>query len=274
MASPWVEIGDRVVVRRYEFFDQNIVAVLGDHETLVLDTRTTGAQAREILDDLRLLGAPPVGIVVNSHGHYDHVFGNSVFRPVSIWGHVRCASMIRETGERQRAGAAAELPEHAADLAMVVLDAPDHTFRERAVICLGEREVQLVYLGRGHTDNDIVLRIEDAGADVLCAGDLLENHATPYFTDGYPLDWPATVEALLAMTGPSTVVVPGHGDHEGRAFAERSLDEIRSVVDAARLVHAGSVTIDEAIPLVRYPPETAREPIKRALAQLRGELPG
>ena len=49
----WEEVGDRVFVRRYEFFDQNIGVVLGRDEALVIDTRTTYRQAREILDDLR-----------------------------------------------------------------------------------------------------------------------------------------------------------------------------------------------------------------------------
>ena len=98
-----------------------------------------------------------------------------------------------------------------------------------ATICLDdEREVELRYLGRGHTDNDIVIRVD--GADVLCAGDLLENGATPYFGDGYPMDWPATAEALLALTGERTVVVPGHGDHAGRAFVESQLVGFRAVV--------------------------------------------
>ena len=271
MAKVWTEIGERVFVRRYAFFDQNIVVVLGREEALVLDTRTTPRQAREILDDLRELGSPVVGIVVNSHGHYDHAFGNSVFRPAPIWGHERAAEMIRRTGERQRAGAAAEIPDIAADLAEVVLDPPERTFRDRASICMDDgREVELVYLGRGHTDNDIVLRVADA--DVLCAGDLLENGATPFFGDGYPMDWPVTAEALLAITGERTVVVPGHGDHGGRAFVESQLVGFRAVGDAARRVVAGEATVEEVLSLVPYPAPDAVEPVQRAVAQLRGEL--
>src|SRR5690349_4576617 len=131
MASAWVEIGERVFVRRYEFFDQNIVAILGREEALVLDTRSTAAQAREILDDLRALGSPPVGIVVNTHGHYDHAFGNAVFRPAPIWGHERCATMLERFGERMREHAAAEAPPIAEGLRDVVLDPPDRLFRER-----------------------------------------------------------------------------------------------------------------------------------------------
>ena len=56
------------------------------------------------------------------------------------------------------------------------------------------------------------------GAGVLFAGDLLENGAVPWFGDGYPLDWPAT--ALRVAELATGVVVPGHGDHAGRAFAE------------------------------------------------------
>ena len=62
MATRWTEIGERIFVRRYAFFDQNIVVVLGREEALVLDTRTTPGQAREILDDLRELGSPVVGV--------------------------------------------------------------------------------------------------------------------------------------------------------------------------------------------------------------------
>lgn len=270
MAHPWTEIGDRIFVRRYAFFDQNIVVILSDDEALVVDTRSTHVQAREILEDLRALGAPAVGIVVNTHGHSDHVFGNRAFRPAPIWGHEGSVAMIVRDGAKARDALAAEIPDLAADLAEVELDPPDRTFRDHATICLGDREVELEYLGRGHTDNDIILRIPDAG--VMLAGDLLENGATPYFGDAFPLDWPETVHALLAHVGPSTVVVPGHGDHAGRAFVELSLEGFRAVVAAARRVHAGEVTLEDAVGLVPYPAATALEPIQRAVAQLRGEL--
>ncbi len=273
MTTRWTEIGDRVFVRRYRFYDQNIVAVLGDGgQALVVDTRTTHAQAREILDDLRALGSPRVGIVVNTHGHYDHAFGNHVFRPAVIWGHERAVAMIERDGEARRSSLADEIPAMAQELAEVVLDPPDRTFTGSAVLDLGGREIRLDYLGRGHTDNDIVLVIPDAG--VLCAGDLLENGATPYFGDGFPMDWPATADGILAMTGEATVVVPGHGDHAGRAFVETSLEGFRSVAALARRLYTGEIDIEAAIEAAPYPAAAAREPLERALTQLRGELPG
>ena len=271
MTTLWTEVGDRVFVRRYRFYDQDITAVLGGGAALIVDTRSTLVQAREILDDLRELGSPRVGIVVNTHGHGDHSFGNAVFRPAVIWGHERCVTMIRTTGEAQRASAAEEVPDIAADLAEVVLDPPDRTIIDRGVLDLDGREVHLTYLGRGHTDNDIVVTIPDA--DVLCAGDLVENGAPPWFGDGFPMDWPATAEALLGLVGDRTVVVPGHGAHADRAFVERSLAEIRAIADLALTVERGDSSLDDAVAAAPYPAAAARESIERALAQLRGELP-
>jgi glyoxylase-like metal-dependent hydrolase (beta-lactamase superfamily II) len=268
--SDWVEVGDRVFVRRYAFYDQNIGIVLGDAGVLVIDTRVSHAQADEILADLRRLTRLPVRVVVNTHGHSDHAFGNARFRPAAIWGHERCASMIRVTGERQRAGLIANVPEVAADVAEVVLDPPEHTFEESAVVEIdpGGRSVELRYLGRGHTDNDIVVVVPDAG--VLFAGDLLENDATPYFGDAYPLDWPATAERLVGLA--DGVVVPGHGTIADQAFAVRQMTEFRTIAELAKLVDNGTLAMDEAVLRTPYTADTATEPLTRALAQLRGEL--
>lgn len=267
----WTEVGNRVFVRRYRFYDQDIVAVLGGgDEVLVVDTRSSPAQAREILHDLEELHAGPVSVVVNTHGHHDHVFGNTQLRPAVIWGHERCRTMIETTGHRQLDRLRREVPALADELSEVVLDPPDRLFTETATIDLGGREVRLAYLGRGHTDNDIVLSVPDA--DVLCAGDLLENGAPPYFGDGYPMDWPATIEAMLPLVGDATVVVPGHGDHAGLAFVESSLAAFRSIALLASRIHAGELDLEAAVAVSPYPPGPSRNPLERAVAQLRGEL--
>jgi len=267
--TTWTEVADGVFVRRYRFFDQNIVAVMDRGEALVVDTRSTYAQAREILSDLREIGSPRVAAVVNTHGHFDHAFGNRMFRPAPIWGHERAAAMLGPGGG-QREHAAAEVPKLADELAEVELDPPDRLFTDSTSVEVGGRRVHLAFLGRGHTDNDIVLSVE--GADVLVVGDLLENGATPYFGDGFPLDWPATAEAVLARTSDRTVVVPGHGDHAGRAFVERSVAEVTANAALAGRIHAGGLDLAAAIALSPYPPGSALEPLERALAQLRGAI--
>ena len=228
-AHGWREIADRVFVRRYAFFDQEIGAIVGDGELLLVDTRSTTAQARELLADLRRLAA--VGWrVVNTHHHFDHSFGNAVFRPAETWGHVRCAERLRADGEATRSELAGEMPELAAELAETTVDPPDRTFAARAELVVGGRAVELIHLGRGHTDNDIVVRVPDAG--VVFAGDLVEQGAPPSFGDSYPLDWPATLGHLLdRAAGP---IVPGHGDVVDRDFVAAQLAEIALVAERAR----------------------------------------
>jgi glyoxylase-like metal-dependent hydrolase (beta-lactamase superfamily II) len=270
MTARWTEVGDHVFVRRYAFFDQNIVAVVAGGEALLVDTRSTHAQAREIVEDLLAIGSPRVAVVVDTHGHFDHAFGNRVFRPAPIWGHERCVTFLERFGEPQRSRVAVAIPELAADLAEVVIDPPDRTFRDRATVRIGDRSVELAWLGRGHTDNDIVVRVADA--DVLAAGDLVENGAPPSFGDAYPLDWGSTAEALLGLVGDGTVVVPGHGDHAGRAFVAASVEGFRAVAALARRIHEGELDLAAAAALGPYPGDAVREALERALAQLRGEL--
>jgi glyoxylase-like metal-dependent hydrolase (beta-lactamase superfamily II) len=269
MDGRWLEVGDRVFTRRYAFLDQQIGAILTDAGPVIVDTRSTGPHGLEILADLRALTALPVAAIVNTHHHWDHTFGNAVCRPAPIWGHARCAARLQAHGERMRREVMADYPDLADDVGAVALDPPDRTFGdEGATMELGGRAIALRYLGRGHTDNDIVVVVPDAG--VVFAGDLLENGATPSFGDSYPLEWPATVGTLAHI--PARAFVPGHGEVGGTAFVERSLHELGALADLARRVHVGEIGLEEACRRSPYPVTDSHEPIERALAQLRGEL--
>src|SRR5579864_9830454 len=66
----------------------NNVVIVNDQDVLLVDDGTTPATARALLKDLRLITTKPVRTVVNTHFHYDHTDGNSVFGPeVQIVAH-------------------------------------------------------------------------------------------------------------------------------------------------------------------------------------------
>jgi glyoxylase-like metal-dependent hydrolase (beta-lactamase superfamily II) len=272
----WMEIGERVLVRRYAFYDQNIGLILGDGEVAVIDTRSTYGQAREIIAHVRQVTRDPITTVIDTHGHFDHAYGNRVFRPCTIWGQAGCIPFMERTGERRKAAIAADEPTLAPQLPEIEIDPPDRTFERETTIEVGGRPVELRFLGRGHTDHDAIVTIP--GTSVVWAGDLLEQGNVPFFGDGYPLDWPATAAAvahLVAVDG--GVVVPGHGDHGGRAFADAQARSIAALADAATRVHRGDLGLDAAVathPFPEHPPEDARPGFVRALAQLRDELGG
>lgn len=261
MTSAWREVGDRVWVRRYESLDQTIGAIGGEAGLVVIDTRSNDRLADELRADLeRLPGS--LAAVVNTHGHWDHAFGNARFLPAPIWGHMRCAAMIIERGEEMRIRAQRAYPSEA--IGEVVLTPPTDLFEESATLDLGDRQVELRYLGRGHTDNDIVVVVPDAS--VLFAGDLLENAPAPAFGDSYPIAWVAAGRALLGLV--DGVVVPGHGDPFGLQFAKEQVEQLVVLAELGKEAASGAIGLDEAIRLSPFP----AEPTATALERCRLEL--
>ena len=264
----WLEVGDRVFTWRFRFFDQQIGLILGASDVVVIDTRSTPVQAGELADAIRALTRDPVSIVLNTHWHWDHTFGNHEFRPATAWGHARVPGRLLGQGPGVIERVAREMPGLADDIRQVTIDPPERTFEDRATVMAGDRELRLSYHGRAHTDTDVVIEVPDA--NVLFAGDLLEEGATPSFGDAYPMEWPDTVERLLALA--TGAVVPGHGSIGDRTFVESQLAEFRALAASARRVHAGELDLEAAIAASPYPRESATAPLERALAQLRGEL--
>jgi glyoxylase-like metal-dependent hydrolase (beta-lactamase superfamily II) len=244
----WREVADRVWVRRYESLDQTIGVIGGASGLAVIDTRATHRLADELRDDLRRLPGALVA-VVNTHGHWDHAFGNARFAEHPIWGHVRCATMVRQQGEAMRARLVEQYPADAEDFRAVELTPPTELFDGTATLDLGDRQVELRYLGRGHTDNDIVITVPDAS--VLFAGDLLENAPAPAFGDSYPQAWAETGTALLGLV--EGTVVPGHGDPFDRAFAERQVVELAEVARLGVEVAAGRLPPEEGLRRSPFP---------------------
>lgn len=225
-AARWREVGDRVLVRRHADLDLNCGLVIGDGGCLVVDTRSHLGHGRELADAVRTV-TPLPWTVVNTHAHFDHCFGNAVFRPAAVWGSRRCADTLRSDGEQQRRAVAAELSaagDPAAELvAAAPIDPPDRLVDDVAVLDVGGRPVTLTCPGRGHTDGDLVVAVDD----VLFAGDLVEEGAPPAMEDAFPLEWPATLTAVLGLVrGP---VVPGHGDVVDAAFVAGQRDELTAL---------------------------------------------
>lgn len=267
----WREVGDRVYVRRHHDMDLNVGLVVGDGACLVVDTRATREQGRELTEAVRTV-TPHPWAVVNTHFHFDHSFGNAAFRPASIWGHRRCVEALTDGGEAMRlrlvercrdAGDA----EKVAQLTATRIDPPDLPVDDTATLDVGGRPVGLRYLGRGHTDNDLVVLVPDA--DLLLAGDLVEQGAPPQFGDGFPLDWPATMDAVVSLI--SGAVVPGHGAVVDRAFVEGQRDELARLTEVARHGHATGRPATDAARDVPYFGEFARHAVERAYLQLSAE---
>ncbi|HEV2088355.1 MAG TPA: MBL fold metallo-hydrolase, partial [Cryptosporangiaceae bacterium] len=159
-------------------------------------------------------------------------------------------------------------PALAAEVAAVTLRPPDRAVHDGATLQLGGRTVRLRHHGRGHTDHDLVVVVPDAR--VVCTGDLVEAGAPPSFEDSYPLEWPATLAAVLReLSGP---VVPGHGAVVDAAYAQAQHAELATLEWLCREGHADSAPVAEVAARSPFGAAASRIAVERAYADLDGRL--
>src|SRR3954447_7607396 len=273
----FAEVADRVWVARYDWFDVNVTAVGGNDGLLIVDTNASDRSARAVLDDLRRLTSAPVLTAVNTHVHFDHTFGNATFTGLGaeLVAHEEAAASLPDHAAKIRAQALAEADEDPryAEIVDTVELVPARTFSSVFLVDLGDRQVELVHPGRGHTGGDIVVRVPDA--DVVLTGDLVEESAArdgvPGFGDDcFPLDWPLSLDLVLNLIGPDIVVVPGHGAPVDRDFVQAQRASIGVVAETIRDLAGRGIGLEQALEAGDwpYPREALADAVRRGYEQL------
>ena len=217
---------------------------------LVCDTRSSHRQADEIRADLKELGTQPVRWVVNTHAHFDHSFGNARFGPDSdlgapIYAHERVPAHLDAYERPILAGLIAAGEEPADEWREIVITPPTVLVGEAMTLDLGGTTAELRHLGRGHTDNDLLVHLPASG--VWLTGDLVEESGPPVYGSGsFPLDWPGTIGRLRAALREGDVLVPGHGAVVGAAFLAAQHAQLAVAAALVRELHAAGVPEQDA----------------------------
>jgi glyoxylase-like metal-dependent hydrolase (beta-lactamase superfamily II) len=119
---------------------------------------------------------------------------------------------------------------------------PNVTMTDRMTLYRGDREIQLFYVGRGHTAGDVVVYLPKER--VLCSGDLLVNQVAN-LVDGYVNEWPAALEKLRSID--FVDVIPGHGDpFKGKERIDWFQAYLRDIWQQAAKLHADGIPAAEA----------------------------
>ncbi|MGQ0837958.1 MBL fold metallo-hydrolase [Actinokineospora sp.] len=261
----WIELADGVFARRYVELDQTLGLVVGGQRCLVVDTGTDEVHGAEFADAIREITALPWTVVI-THAHWDHFLGTRPFLPAPVWAHPRCGATMTADAHEQVASwagkyADAGKPELAERLRRAELVLPDHEVADRAEVDLGGRTVVLAHLGRGHTDHDVVAHVPDAA--VVFAGDLVEQGAPPSIgSDAHPLEWPATLDAVVDLG--ARTVVPGHGGPVDAGFVRGQRAELAVVAGLLDGVRSGTLTVEDALARSPYPAAATRPALERA----------
>jgi glyoxylase-like metal-dependent hydrolase (beta-lactamase superfamily II) len=233
--------------------DPNVGAVVGPDSVLAIDARATPTAAREWLGELRALTDLPVRYLVLTHYHAVRVLGASAFEADWIVAHETTRRWILERGEQDFESETRRFPRLFRDVESIPgLTHPTVSFTETLSLFLGERKVQVCYLGGGHTEGDACVWLPQER--VLFAGDLVEARAAPYMGDAAIEEWSTStldrVEALGAVA-----LVPGRGpalkgNDVGNGIAG-TRDYLRMLWQTAREVHDRGGTLREAFDAAR-----------------------
>ncbi len=241
----------------------NTTVVIGEKFVLVVDSCLMPSSAQEDIEQIRKWTNKPVTYLVNTHWHFDHTLGNATyaaaFPGIQIVAQRATTKMVAgfNPGAVLRYPSRAEfykkildsgkLPDGSAltdarrrdversfnGTSVVVAELkgatqlpPNVVFDHELDIDLGNRPVQIKFLGRGNTAGDTVVYLPNE--KILAMGDLLD-HPVPYFYGGFfPLDFVETLRAALKLN--VETIVPGHGEIlHGTAYVQQVMDFLTAV---------------------------------------------
>jgi len=243
----------------------NTTVVIGEREVLVVDSCYLPSSAREDIADIRRWTDKPVRYLVNTHWHFDHTMGNgtyaAAFPGLSIVAHIETArqssgynpgwfarfpkrgermqqildagkdgngKVLTEGDRKEYAEAIAGLEPVQKEFAAITDRSPNLTFDSELHLDLGNREVQIKWLGRGNTAGDAIIFLPKE--KMIMTGDLVV-HPVPYMFGGYPAAFGATLRRLDQLN--FDTMIPGHGEvmrtEKARAYVRLLIDFIEAV---------------------------------------------
>ncbi len=219
----------------------NNVVVINDTDVLIVDTGTSPAAARAFVDDIKKFTDKPIRYVVNTHWHYDHTAGNQIFGPevqiiatdylyqmlattdvlhrepfvtsqvttLSARIDALTRQIVAEGNVQQKAALQKDLADAerlAQNNSEIKVTPPNIHYATKMVLNRGGREIDLLFLGRGHTGGDTVVYLPKER--IVCTGDLMESRLA-YMGDAFFSEWITTLEELKKLD--FAVDLPGHG---------------------------------------------------------------
>ncbi|HET9831364.1 MAG TPA: MBL fold metallo-hydrolase, partial [Vicinamibacterales bacterium] len=178
--------------------------IVNDDDVVVVDDHVSPAAAWVLLEEIKAVTNKPVTTVINTHFHFDHAHGNQIFdNKVNIIGHEFTRQMLLSNSTamplyknyvtgipaqiddlKKRLAAETDASRQAALKTQISVaennraaqaelkpTPPNVTLTDRMTLYRGGREIQIRFLGRGHTGGDVVVFLPRE--KVVMTGDFL-----------------------------------------------------------------------------------------------------
>ena len=235
--------------------------VVTDEGVLVADGQGSVEETERLLDEIARVTDRPVTHLVIASDHGDHTRGNAAFsESLEVYAHPAVAEALAADGPPALT--------------------PDHLVPSRERLTLGGREIEILFLGRGHTAGDLVVHLPEL--DVMFMSEAYLDRVFPLMVTAHPSDWVETLRLAEAMD--VETYVAGHGVRGSIEYGKQDLvayrEAVEQVIAEVRRLRDSGLSLDDAIQqadfgaLARqadyvYQVERA---IRRVWAELDGEL--
>ena len=190
------------------------------------------------IDEIRKITSAPIRYVVYSHHHYDHIAGGKPFKDAG-------ATFVAHKRAKERL----------AELNFPDITPVDEAVDDRRVIELGGTTLELIYVGRNHSDNTLLMRLPKE--KLIFAVDFLPINSVNWrnMPDSWPFEWEDGIKKVLALDWER--MIPGHPGPGGRlgtrddvsnllAYMQDLAAEVKKAADAGKCM-------DTAIREVKLP---------------------
>ncbi len=227
-ASVWVHRIDA------EGFPTVAAVAFTPKRAFVVDTLMRPQDMRPVLELLAEHAGGRRIVVVNTHHHWDHVYGNAAFPGVDIVAQHACPRLILAQGNTADEYVPLQPPEG--------VPLPTITFGDRLTYSDEPETVHLIH-APGHSEDSLVVFL--AGARLLMAGDTLEWPLPNFAQRGGKDAWIHTLRQLKQL--PVELIVPSHGPAMRRTIIdanERYISQVHEAVAAAKKGGAGRNDLD------------------------------
>ena len=223
----------------YDDLSSNSAFLVTDDGVLVVDTRQHPAHGRDLIERIRKITDKPIRWAINTHAHGDHFLGNPEFKKIgtTIIAHRDTRAGMIKNQDLEVKRRMAFFKSMNLDPAEVKIVLPDVTFDSRLDIQLGNRTVEIFYIGAAQNPGDTLVYFPHARALFVGGPFARKNLSNTSFTPS--LDgWIAALRKIAAMD--VDIFLPGHGDVSTRQDVLDEADVLTNVqADVKKAIAAG-----------------------------------
>jgi len=267
-----------IAAPRYKV-NSNAAVIVTNDGVIVVDSHSKPSAAYALYREIQSITRQPIRKIINTHFHWDHWQGNQVYAEAnpgleilssqrtlenmtdpdagggglpyiekqlaSVPKEIEAlkAEIVRTSDSAQKVRLEANLRQTEAyleELKRMKPPLPNRTVSNSVTLNEGGREIQILLLGRGHTDGDIYIHLPRE--KVVVTGDAVIDWM-PYMNDGFPEEWVQTLDALEKFD--FTQIIPGHGEVASKAHLAFFRGYLADLVAAVKSAHADGASLDE-----------------------------